>query len=253
MKYYLVFLIGIVLFFLIYFIVSLCRGEVDYMPALLFLILIICGIGDLIMASIGNIMMRYITVIVFAFLIFIILLASTDCGSENTHVLISGLGLLICLCYFACWLIDASGIFFYTYFLLFAFSSLIVFTVYFFMSLCKGDMDTVAGCAGVVYSLCVILEVILLCIDFEVVRFVLIYLVGLIVAIILIANCECLRDIWPLSIILLIVMFFGCSYLCMQVGGDDNETIVGLYSLSQAGMALILVCCILGCCASNSD
>ena len=89
MKYYLVFLIGIILFFLIYVIVSLCRAEVVIAFASLFIILVICGLTDLIMAALEIYYMRFISVAVIAFFIFIILLAGTECNPKKKHTVIS--------------------------------------------------------------------------------------------------------------------------------------------------------------------
>ena len=251
MKYYLVFLIGVTLFFLIYFLVSLCRGDLDIMPATLGIILVLCVIGDLIMGSFEFYLMRFITVIVIAFFIFIILLVCTECGTQNTHILISGIGLLLCACYFICWWLGAYGILYSLYIAILVGGSLVVFIVYFLVSLNSDDLDAVGATAGIMCSLCFLGEIILLCIDFEVVRFFLIYLIGLILVILIIANCECLREIWPLSVILVCIAFFGCTLLCMMVGGDDNEIILSIFEISKTLIAVIVFCICAACCCHD--
>ena len=129
------------------------------------------------------------------------------------------------------------------YFVILAACTLFVFTIYFFVSLCSDHFLSVKICAGIIYTLCFILEAILLCIEFEVVRYILIYLAGLIVAIIIIANCECLWEPWYRALGLIIWFFAGCSWLCVCLGGGDNKVVTGILGLSHLGVFFCVGVC----------
>ena len=247
MKYYLVFLIGITLFFLIYVIVSLCRAEEGIAFAFLLIILVICGLIDLIIAALEIYYMRFISVAVIAFFIFIILLAGTECNPKKKHTVISGLGLLLCICYFICWWLGANSIMYNLYFVILAACTLFFFTIYFFVTLCSDHLLSVKICAGIIYTLCFILEAILLCIEFEVVIYILIYLAGLIVAIFIIGMCDYLRENIEHGFELIIFIIAGCSWLCVYLGGRDIFLIKFILTFSIIGVVLCVCRCLSYC------
>ena len=253
MKYYLVFLVGIALFFVIYLIASLSREGEDIMPVVLCIILVLCSITDLVLASLEIYIMRHVTVIVIGFILIIILSIFTDCGDKNPHVLISGIGSVTFLCYLICWLLGAYGILFVKYFIVIAVCSLFVFMVYFFVSLNDGDLENVGICAGIAGGICIVLELIMGSIDNVYVRCFTIYLIGAIICIVIIASFDLCGDKICASIILVFMAVFVCSWICMNVGGAVSVIVQTLWTITSNilkfifGVIILIACCISLC------
>ena len=254
MKYYLVFVLGIIIFFLIYLFFSLIVKELKDLPVLFLLILAICGITDLIMTSFEVYNMRFFSVIAIGFIIILLFFVFTKCGENNPHALVSGVGTVLFGCYMLCWLIGGSGAFFSKYLIVFAVSSLIVFFTYFVLSFCEDNVDYAGICAGIEYIICLIVELIIGSIENETVRFISIFLIGIVLIVILLVCSDCLSNITMLGIFCIIAILFACSGACFLLGGKKYSVMVVIfYSLSYLQALFILICCCCCCCYNCCD
>ena len=248
-KYYLVFLIGVGLFFMVYFISALCNEAEERMPALLCIILGICSIIDLIMASIEIYVMRHVTVLIFGFVLNAYIFKYTDYGDKNPHVLISGVGFVTFLCYIICWLFGASGKLFIKYYVVAAICSCFVFMVYFFISLCDGEKETVGECAGYAFWVSFVLELLMGSADNVYVRCITIYLFGTLLCIEIIGRFECTKEVVFYSVILVFIAVFICSWISMNVGGEVFIIVQILWTITWNIVKFILsVIILIACC-----
>ena len=247
-KYYLVFLIGMILFFFTYLILSTTVEEVDIVPALFSLILVICAVTDLIMAAFEIYYMRFVSVIAIGFIIIIFLFIFTECGLNNPCALFSGIGTVIFSCYLLCWLLGGNRSFFSKYLIVFAVSSFIVFITNFFMSLCEADVSNGALCAGIVYMLCIVVELIMGSIENEIIRFISIFLFGVVLIIFVIICSDCLSDNTMLSMLCINFILCACSGACLLLGGKKYFILLVIFYSLLYSLALLIVICCCGCC-----
>ena len=220
------------------------------MPAVLCIILVICTITYLVLASIEIYIMRHVTVIVIGVILIILLSIFNDCGDKNPHVQISGIGFTCFLSYFLCWLFGARGIIFNNYLFIMAVSSLFVFMVYFFVSLCKGKLVIVGECARIAWNVSASMELIILSVDNVYVRCFTVYLYGALLCVVLITNCNCIRKNIYYSTSLVYMTVLVCSSLCMYAGGDDFIIVQTLWLATTGlliyffGPVILIACCI---------
>ena len=239
MKYYLVFLVGIALFFVIYLFSSIYRKAAYILPAVLCITLVLCTLTDLVLASLEIMVMRYVTVIVIGLILIILLSIFNDCGDKNPHVQISGIGSVTFLSYFICLLLGANGVLFINYIAVMVFCSLFVFMVYFFVSLCDGDLENVGKCAGIAWGIGTFLELIMGSVENVFVRCCTIYLIGILLCVVIFAHCAW-KDLCCLSVVFVFMVVFVCSWICMNVGGDIYTIVQTLWSITSTILKYVL-------------
>ena len=238
--YYSVFLIGVVLFFLVYFFVSIFRGNMVVVFKIFCTDMAVCGIIDLLMASFEKYIVAYVTVIFVGLILFFLLLVFTECGNKNKHALFSGTGLLFSLVYLICWLLGYRGIIFIDYFLVFAVWMLLFFSVYFYFSVIEGDMAIVLAWFFLSGMLGIAGELIVASIDFLWIRVFTIYLFGGLITWLLISDPDKKYNLC-IKILGAFMGIFISSVVCMLLGASENPVVQLLLLISGITSVPILI------------
>ena len=191
MKYVLVFLIGLILFFLIYVIVSLCRAEEGIALVSLGIILVICGMTDLIMAALEIYIMRFVAVFVTGVLLIIIISLITGCSSDNIHISISSSGLIICCCIWASLLLSSASIISIKYYFVFLVGMTLFFLIYVISSLCTADMVAVFKFFCTDVAICGSIDLIMASFAYYISGYLTVIIIGLIFITLLLIYSEC--------------------------------------------------------------
>ena len=240
LRYYFVFLIGLIIFFSDYFVKSICRRYMVDEFKFFCTDIAICGIIDLIMATFEKFILPYIAVIIIPFILFFLLLVYTECGKANLHALLSGTGLIISLCYLACWWLGYRGIIFLNYFVVFAVWLMLLFGVYFIISVLNGDMDIVKQWSKWSSYLGIAAELVLGSFDSIWIRVLTIYLffgVALYYGVLgKSKNCR-----WWFKTIVVIFVTFVASFACMLLGCWMNPIVQILFVYSGLPTLVIVV------------
>ena len=240
LRYYFVFLIGLIIFFSHYFAKSIREGDMVIEFKFFCTDMAICGIIDLIMATFEKFILPYISVIIISFILFFLLLVFTECGKANIHALLSGTGLIISLCYLVCWWLGYRGIFFLNYFVVFAVWLMLLFAVYFIISVINGDMDIVKQWSKWSSYLGIAAELVLGSFDSIWIRVLTIYLffgVALYYGVLEKSN----NYKWWFKTIAVIIATFVASLACMLFGCWMNPIVQILFVYSGIPTLIIVV------------
>ena len=192
MKYYIVFLTGLILFFLIYVIVSLCRADTVIALVSLGIILVLCTQTDLIIAAFEFYVMRFVAVSFTGILLMLILSFFTGFKKENMHILISSCGLIILACIYASLFLSSLTLESMKFFLVFLIGFTLIILIYFVTSLCRGDMVIVLVSLGIILAICTGTDLIMAAFEIYIFRQISVVYIGIMLIVLasLIIGCD---------------------------------------------------------------
>ena len=190
MKYALIFGIGSYIVLIIYVISAICKWEIENVWISLVLLLVICTLVDLIIGSFEVSYMKYVTIGIIGTVLVIVCLCACN---ENKELQITGLIIIVITCAITVIIFKFIGKTGMKYVVINAIGIYLLFFFFVCMSfLDERNMEVVWIGGGVIISLCIIITIIMLSIDFGNTRIILIILVSIIVCVCLcgiISNC----------------------------------------------------------------